>query len=157
MSKKYFIVDEDGKKHSVEEIEEVEKTEDEAPAEEIKPDATKDETPAAIALTDEEIESLKKLLPLAEVADKLVELAKANEEPEVNDEEESEEDLEEEDFEEEVDDSDEEEVVDTDESNGCTAHDSANAIETKQVVNDSVDVQDEISEAWNKRYQGGND
>ena len=136
MSKKYFIVDEDGNKHSVEEIEEVEKTNDEAPAEEIKPDATKDETPAAIALTNEEIESLKKLLPLAEVADKLVELAKANEEQDVDD---------------------EEEVVDTDESNGCTAHDSANAIETKQVVNDSVDVQDEISEAWNKRYQGGND
>ena len=124
--KTFRIKDEDGKEFEVKELE----------AEKDIPEQHDEEPAADIALTSEEIASLKKL---AGVADKLVALIPTEDadEDKLEDEEET--------VEEKI-----ENVVDTDEdeADGCL-HDS---IEKKETINDSIDVQDEIANAWSKRY-----
>lgn len=134
--KKFRIKDEDGMEYQVEEIE---KKED-IPT-----------TDDASIFTDEEIASLKKLLS---VADKLVALAETKDEVDPEVKESVNEVLEDEDIDEDEK-IEKEEIVDTDEDEeGCEMHDSINSLE-KSNVNDSIDTQTEIANAWAKRY-GGN-
>lgn len=134
----FHIKDEDGMEYKVEEIEK-----------ETTVPTTDNET-----LSDVEIDSLKKL---AAVADKLIALLEVEKEEHDVDEA-KEEMLEDEEIEEKED--EDEIVIDTDEVAECEskAHDSKRsigAIERNQ-VNDSLEVQDEIANAWNLRYNGGN-
>lgn len=130
--KTFKIKDENGKEFEVNELEEV-KTEEEVP--------TKDEDTST--LTDLEIEALRKIIPHV---DKLIALLDIEEEEHDVDED-LEEDIED------SDDEDKEEIVDTDED--CEKmHDSVGAIENKTKANDSIEIQDEISNAWSKRYGG---
>lgn len=134
--KTFRIKDEEGKEYSVEELNEV-------TTEEVMPEKNDS------SLSDEEIASLKKL---AAVADKLVALTETTDEVDPEVKEQVNEVLEDED-----EDCDKEEIVDTDEEDDeCEKmHDSINSLEKHTSTNDSVDVQDEISSAWAKRY-GGN-
>lgn len=138
---KFNVRDEDGKEYKVEEIEEVEKTDDEDKTKKpLTNSCTNDD-----ALTPDEIANLKKL---AGIADKLAALIKTD------DEEVEEEKVEEE---EEIDDEDEqiEEVIDTDEDEPKKTKDSikksVGAIEKKRktTTDDSV-VEDDIATAWAK-------
>lgn len=149
--KKLYVRDEHGTEY---EVEEIEKTEDEAPVEETEvKEEVKDES-----LTEEEIVALKKL---ASVADKLVEMCATKDECKDEDEDKECEDEEPDvDVEKDVDvsveaeDEDEEEieeVIDTD----TKAHDSKKsfgAIERKSKTADSMNKELEIEDAWSKRY-----
>ena len=138
---KYRIKDEDGKEVIVEEMndEEIEKVVDEEPI---------TEEPTSEALSPEEISALKRL---AGVADKLVamceETTDALEEIQPEEAEEDEEEMVEDEEE-----NPEEEIIDT------KAHDSKKsfgAIEKKKTsVDDSIDDDLEIANAWAKRYGG---
>lgn len=144
--KTFHIKDEDGKEFEVKEIEKDAETENKNPEQHDN---------EASGLSAEEIASLKKL---AAGADKLLALIATNDADEDKDDEDDKDkvDDEEETIEEKI-----ESVVDTDEDEaGCT-HDSiksAGAIEKQSTnVNDSIDIQDEIADAWSKRYMGGNE
>lgn len=133
---KYFVTDEDGKQYEIQEQDEVithnaEETHDEAPA-----------------LTDEEIAALKSL---AAIADKLSALVsnETTDEDEITDEDEN------------------EEVVDTDEetdkelakAGACDSRKSFGAKEKRMSskVDDSIEKNERISQAWAKRgIKGGN-
>lgn len=137
MGKKYRIIDEDGDRYEVEEVE----------TEEVKaPETTKDPVEDDdSALSDEEIRALKRL---AGVADKLVSLvaeAQATDEDTDEDEEMIEEDK--------------EEIIDTDEEElkkpTCDSKKSFGAIEKPVKTVDSLDADLDIAAAWAKRY-GGN-
>lgn len=134
--KKFRIKDEDGMEYQVEEIEKTIPTDDDMST-----------------LSDEEISALKKL---AAVADKLVALTETTDEVEEEVKKSVNEVLEDED--EEIEEKeDKEEIVDTDEDDNekGSMHDSINSLE-KSSVNDSIDVQTDIANAWAKRYMGGN-
>ncbi len=144
--RKYHVIDEDGSEYQVEEL-------DEELIENPKEELEDDEPVINDALSEEEIEALKKL---AAIADKLVALT------EIKDSDMDEDNLVDEDEDEEVEDSDEdkEEVIDTDEEEkGKTpAHDSKKSFgsleaKKKKIVEDSSLV-DEVSDAWSKRYGG---
>lgn len=137
MGKKYRIIDEDGDRYEVEEVE----------TEEVKaPKTTEDPVEDDdSALSDEEIRALKRL---AGVADKLVSLvaeAQATDEDTDEDEEMIEEDK--------------EEIIDTDEEElkkpTCDSKKSFGAIEKPVKTVDSLDADLDIAAAWAKRY-GGN-
>ena len=145
---KYRIKDEDGREYTVEEaIEEITQDEDIDCVPEVKDDDT--------TLTNDEILALKKL---ASVADKLVELITKDvtdeDEEDDNKKELEDDELEEEDDEEVFTDSDEE-VIETSEEKKI-AHDSKRSfgsnLKTTKRTNDSV--QDDINEAWAKRFGG---
>lgn len=139
--KKFHIKDENGKEYSVEETDEVVETEETEP--------TKD-ADEALNFTEDEISALKKLIPIADKLVALLEVEKQEHDVDKDDEA---------DIGDEDEDDEEETLVDTDEDVDCNKmHDSkksAGAIEKQSVVNDSVDVQDEIANAWAKRYNGG--
>ena len=137
MGKKYRIIDEDGDRYEVEEVE----------TEEVKaPETTEDPVEDdGSALSDEEIRAVKRL---AGVADKLVSLvaeAQATDEDTDEDEEMIEEDK--------------EEIIDTDEEKlkkpTCDSKKSFGAIEKPVKTVDSLDADLDIAAAWAKRY-GGN-
>ena len=137
MGKKYRIIDEDGDRYEVEEVE----------TEEVKtPDTCEDPVKDDDSvLSDEEIRALKRL---AGVADKLVSLvaeAQATDEDTDEDEEMIEEDK--------------EEIIDTDEEElkkpTCDSKKSFGAIEKPVKTTDSIDADLDIAAAWAKRY-GGN-
>lgn len=140
---KYRIKDEDGMQYEVEEIDAVE----EAPVEEIADDEPIEE--AAPSLAPEEIVALK---GLAAVAEKLMKLIPIEEEEHGEsldeDMEEEVEEIEDEEIDEEE---KKEELIDT-----CSrdSKSSFGSIEKQQCVNDSVDIQEEIANAWAKRYEG---
>ena len=137
MNKTFHIKDEDGTEFEVKEIE----TENKRP-EQHDEDAS--------GLSAEEIASLKKL---AAGADKLLALIATNDADEDEDDKDKVDD-EEETIEEKI-----ESVVDTDKAS-CTKDSmkSVGAIEKKATLtNDSIDIQDEIADAWSKRYKGGNE
>lgn len=129
MPKLFRIKDEDGKEYKVEETE-VEK-------------AVETEDADEVTLSSEEIEVVKKLLPHV---DKIIEFVNKMSNDVVEDE----------DKDEEIDE-DEEEIIDTDEDTSKGMSDairSAGKIERKTRTDDSIDIQDEISSAWSKRYGG---
>lgn len=137
MNKTFHIKDEDGTEFEVKEIE-------------TKNKSSEQHDEDASGLSAEEIASLKKL---AAGADKLLALIATNDADEDEDDKDK------------VDDEDEtieekiESVVDTDKAN-CTKDSmkSVGAIEKKDTLtNDSIDIQDEIADAWSKRYKGGNE
>ena len=137
MGKKYRIIDEDGDRYEVEEVET-----EEVKAPETTEDPVEDDDSA---LSDEEIRALKRL---AGVADKLVSLvaeAQATDEDTDEDEEMIEEDK--------------EEIIDTDEEElkkpTCDSKKSFGAIEKPVKTVDSLDADLDIAAAWAKRY-GGN-
>lgn len=137
MGKKYRIIDEDGDRYEVEEVET-----EEVKAPETAEDPVEDDDSA---LSDEEIRALKRL---AGVADKLVSLvaeAQATDEDTDEDEEMIEEDK--------------EEIIDTDEEElkkpTCDSKKSFGAIEKPVKTVDSLDADLDIAAAWAKRY-GGN-
>lgn len=137
MGKKYRIIDEDGDRYEVEEVE-TEKVETPDACE----DPVKDDDSV---LSDEEIRALKRL---AGVADKLVSLvaeAQATDEDTDEDEEMIEEDK--------------EKIIDTDEEElkkpTCDSKKSFGAIEKPVKTTDSIDADLDIAAAWAKRY-GGN-
>lgn len=137
MGKKYRIIDEDGDRYEVEEVET-----EEVKAPETTEDPVEDDDSA---LSDEEIRALKRL---AGVADKLVSLvdeAQATDKDTDEDEEMIEEDK--------------EEIIDTDEEElkkpTCDSKKSFGAIEKPVKTVDSLDADLDIAAAWAKRY-GGN-
>ena len=133
--KKYRIIDEEGDRYEVEEMEV-----EEAPVEET--DACEECKDEDVVLTSDEIATLKKLLPYVDAILAMVEP--------------KEEGVEEEEAEEvEAVDEDTEEVVDTDEvKKTCDSRSSVGAIEkTKTIVDDSLE--DEVSQSWAKRFNGG--
>lgn len=145
--RKYHVIDDDGSEYQVEEL-------DEELVEE-----TQDDEPEINALSNEEIEALRKL---AAVADKLVALIETKDAEEgmeennlVNKDEDNEE-LDDED--EDVIDAEEEEVIDTEEEEKKVTHDSKKSFgsleskKRKAVVDNSL--VDEVSDAWTKRYGG---
>ena len=137
MGKKYRIIDEDGDRYEVEEVETEEVKTPETCEDPVKDDDS--------VLSDEEIRALKRL---AGVADKLVNLvaeAQATDEDTDEDEEMIEEDK--------------EEIIDTDEEElkkpTCDSKKSFGAIEKPVKTTDSLDADLDIAAAWAKRY-GGN-
>ena len=137
MGKKYRIIDEDGDRYEVEEVETEEVKDPETTEDPVEDDDS--------ALSDEEIRALKRL---AGVADKLVNLvaeAQATDEDTDEDEEMIEEDK--------------EEIIDTDEEElkkpTCDSKKSFGAIEKPVKTVDSLDADLDIAAAWAKRY-GGN-
>lgn len=137
---KFHIIDEDGKRFEVEELEnkEVEEVKDED-----------EEVMEHVELTTDEIAALKKL---AAVADKLIGLT------DVHDKDEMHEDLEDEDEVHYEEKEDEEEVIDTDEDmKGCRdSKSSATSTERRKASFDDSFTVNEIDDAWSKRYNGGN-
>lgn len=134
---KFYVKDEDGTEYTAEEISE----EEIVPEEHIEPH---DE-----ALSDDEISALKKL---AEVADKLVALVA--DKVEDDDEDIDEEDNDEEEIKEV--DEDEDEVVDT-RKKSKDSKTSVGSLERKHLSRDSYDdLQENIADSWNKRFNGGN-
>ena len=137
MGKKYRIIDEDGDRYEVEEVET-----EEVKAPETTEDPVEDDDSA---LSDEEIRALKRL---AGVADKLVSLV-AEAQATDKDTDEDEEMIEE----------DKEEIIDTDEEElkkpTCDSKKSFGAIEKPVKTVDSLDADLDIAAAWAKRY-GGN-
>lgn len=135
--KKFRITDDEGNNYEVEEIEEVQDEEKEF---------KDDELSEGMSLTQDEIISLKEL---AAKAPEILALLNNNvvdaKEEEVKDE----------DKEEKVED---EEVIDSEdvkEKNKVKdSKKSYGSIETKYSVNDSIDAEDEIANAWAKRYGG---
>lgn len=137
MGKKYRIIDEDGDRYEVEEVETEEVKDPETCEDPIEDDDS--------TLSDEEIRALKRL---AGVADKLVSLvaeAQATDEDADEDEEMIEEEK--------------EEIIDTDEEElkkpTCDSKKSFGAIEKPVKTTDSLDADLDIAAAWAKRY-GGN-
>lgn len=137
MGKKYRIIDEDGDRYEVEEVETEEVKDPETTEDPVKDDDS--------VLSDEEIRALKRL---AGVADKLVSLvaeAQATDEDPNEDEEMIEEGK--------------EEIIDTDEEElkkpTCDSKKSFGAIEKPVKTTDSLDADLDIAAAWAKRY-GGN-
>lgn len=140
MGKKYRIIDEDGDRYEVEEVET-----EEAETPDTDEDPVKDDDSA---LSDEEIRALKNL---ASVADKLLSLvteAQTTDEDTDEDEEMIEEDKEE------IIDTDEEEDED-DKKPTCDSKKSFGAIEKPVKTIDSLGADLDIESAWAKRY-GGN-
>lgn len=137
MGKKYRIIDEDGDRYEVEEVET-----EEVKAPETTEDPVEDDDST---LSDEEIRALKRL---AGVADKLVSLV-AEAQATDKDTDEDEEMIEE----------DKEEIIDTDEEElkkpTCDSKKSFGAIEKPVKTVDSLDADLDIAAAWAKRY-GGN-
>ena len=137
MGKKYRIIDEDGDRYEVEEVET-----EEVKAPKTAEDPVEDDDSA---LSDEEIRALKRL---AGVADKLVSLV-AEAQATDKDTDEDEEMIEE----------DKEEIIDTDEEElkkpTCDSKKSFGAIEKPVKTVDSLDADLDIAAAWAKRY-GGN-
>lgn len=139
---KFKVRDEDNKEFEVEEIEEVQEY-DEEPT----------ENGTSASLSEEEIGALKKL---ASVADKLVALIEI--EKDEHAEEPASEMLDEDEDEEVEEDDDEEEIVDTDEEmlkvSKRDSRKSVGAIERKS-SRDSIDSHEEdVAQAWAKRYGG---
>lgn len=137
--KKFRITDDEGNNYEVEEIEEVQDEEKEF---------KDDELSEGMSLTQDEIISLKEL---AAKAPEILALLNNNvvdaKEEEVKDE----------DKEEKVEDEDEEVIDSEDVKEKNKAKDSKKSygsIETKYSVNDSIDAEDEIANAWAKRYGG---
>ena len=140
--KKFTVRDEDNKEYEVEEIEEVTEH-DEEPA----------ENSGTASLSEDEIGALKKL---ASVADKLVALIEIEKDEHA---EEAASEMLDEDEDEEVEEDDEEEIVDTDEEtlkvSKRDSRKSVGAIERKS-SRDSLDsYEEDVAQAWAKRY-GGN-
>ena len=137
MGKKYRIIDEDGDRYEVEEVET-----EEVKAPETCEDPVKDDDSA---LSDEEIRALKRLAGVAEKLVSLVAEAQATDEDTDEDEEMIEEDK--------------EEIIDTDEEElkkpTCDSKKSFGAIEKPVKTVDSLDADLDIAAAWAKRY-GGN-
>ena len=136
---KFHITDENGETAVVEEIKE---------EKDVK--ATDDDTIST--LSEEEIKTLKSLLPHV---DKLIALvSKETDESEVEDEDKDED----EELDESID-ADKEEIVDTDadedDKDKDRMYDSMSTINKKTKANDSLDIQDEIAMSWAKRYNGG--
>lgn len=127
---KIYVKDDDGKSYIVENVEEKTPVEEVKKTEETK---TKDE-----ALTEDEIKALKSL---AAIADKLIALTESKDES-----------IEKTANEELTDDNDEDEIIET-KSNDSRK--SFNSIAKKNVVKDSsIDAEEEISNAWMRRYGG---
>lgn len=137
MGKKYRIIDEDGDRYEVEEVET-----EEVKAPETTEDPVKDDDSV---LSDEEIRALKRLAGVAEKLVSLVAEAQATDEDTDEDEEMIEEDN--------------EEIIDTDEEElkkpTCDSKKSFGAIEQPVKTTDSLDADLDIAAAWAKRY-GGN-
>ena len=137
MGKKYRIIDEDGDRYEVEEVET-----EEVKAPETCEDPVEDDDSA---LSDEEIRALKRLAGVAEKLVSLVAEAQATDEDTDEDEEMIEEDK--------------EEIIDTDEEElkkpTCDSKKSFGAIEKPVKTVDSLDADLDIAAAWAKRY-GGN-
>lgn len=137
MGKKYRIIDEDGDRYEVEEVET-----EEVKAPETTEDPVEDDDSA---LSDEEIRALKRLAGVAEKLVSLVAEAQATDEDTDEDEEMIEEDK--------------EEIIDTDEEElkkpTCDSKKSFGAIEKPVKTVDSLDADLDIAAAWAKRY-GGN-
>lgn len=137
MGKKYRIIDEDGDRYEVEEVET-----EEVKAPETTEDPVKDDDSV---LSDEEIRALKRLAGVAEKLVSLVAEAQATDEDTDEDEEMIEEDN--------------EEIIDTDEEElkkpTCDSKKSFGAIEKPVKTVDSIDADLDIAAAWAKRY-GGN-
>lgn len=131
---KFFVKDDEGREFDVEEI-----TTEEVLLEEKPLDNES-------SLSEIEIEALKKL---ASVADKLVALV-----AEKVDDEEPDDEVEEVEEAEEVEEDADEKVIDT---KARDSRKSFGAIEKKRVALDSLDdIQLEIADCWNKRFNGGN-
>lgn len=142
MPKKFIIKDEDGKKFEITEETADEEVENKATDEEAETEVKDDE-----GLTPEEIVILKELAKHSADLIKLLEVEK--------DEHEAVSDDEMEDAEEELDDSDEsenvEEIIET-KSNDSKK--SVGSIERKkEKVVDSIDAEEDIADAWAKRFQ----
>ena len=145
---KFRIKDEDGKDYTVEEI--IEKK-----SEDVEPEVeTKDEE--VISLTQEEIDNLKLLLPLAPHVEKLVALVQEKADETVEDEDEDED----EDFDEEITEEEkevnDEEVIETCEKETMPARDSKSSFGSLETKNVNIDdsLEDSVSQAWAKRYGG---
>ena len=143
MPKKFIIKDEDGKKFEITEETADEEVENKATDEEAETEVKDDE-----GLTPEEIVILKELAKHSADLIKLLEVEKDEHEA-VSDDEEME------DAEEELDDSDEsenvEEIIET-KSNDSKK--SVGSIERKkEKVVDSIDAEEDIADAWAKRFQ----
>ena len=142
--KKFRITDEDGAKYEVEEIEEVVDEDVEVEPEAGEPSGNE-------ALTPDEIASLKQL---AAAAPDILALLDKGEEP-IEDEEveeEVEEEIDEDDLDEE--DETEEEVIDSEKTKAKDSKKSYGSIEKRNQVKDSIDAEEEIADAWAKRYGG---
>ena len=137
MGKKYRIIDEDGDRYEVEEVETEEVKDPETTEDPVEDDDS--------ALSDEEIRALKRLAGVAEKLVSLVAEAQATDEDTDEDEEMIEEDK--------------EEIIDTDEEElkkpTCDSKKSFGAIEKPVKTVDSLDADLDIAAAWAKRY-GGN-
>lgn len=137
MGKKYRIIDEDGDRYEVEEVETEEVKTPETTEDPVKDDDS--------VLSDEEIRALKRLAGVAEKLVSLVAEAQATDEDPDEDEEMIEEDK--------------EEIIDTDEEElkkpTCDSKKSFGAIEQPVKTTDSLDADLDIAAAWAKRY-GGN-
>lgn len=146
---KFNIRDIDGTEYSVDEIEEV-KEADIHDDDDVEIDTTEIESSE---LSPEEVSALKRL---AAVADKLVEMVGSSDVHDDEDDFEEEKEIVEEasdgDYEE-ADDDEEETVVDTKKMKDSFNR-SAFKTEKRKKIDDSLEV-DEISEAWDKRYNGG--
>lgn len=145
--KKFRITDEDGAKYEVEEIEEEVVDEDV----EVEPEAG--EPSGNEALTPDEIASLKQL---AAAAPAILALLDKGEEP-IEDEEveeEVEEEIDEDDLDEVEEDEMEEEVIDSEKAKAKDSKKSYGSIEKRNQVKDSIDAEEEIADAWAKRYGG---
>ena len=139
MGKKYRIIDEDGDRYEVEEVETEEVKDPETTEDPVEDDDS--------ALSDEEIRALKRL---AGVADKLVNLVA--EAQATNTDEDADED-------EEMIEENKEEIIDTDEEElkkpTCDSKKSFGSIEKPVKTVDSLNADLDIETAWAKRY-GGN-
>jgi len=133
--KKYLIKDADNDTYEVTEVEEEATPQDDEPIEET-----------AEALTAEELVALRRLIPHI---DKLV--AQFETPAENADEEEFEEEDEITDADEDIEEESEEEIVDTC-KDSKSLKDSAVSNKKKVTVQDSDDLEDEVSSAWAKRY-----
>ena len=138
--KKFRITDEDGAKYEVEEIEE------EVVDEDVEVDPEAGEPSGNEALTPDEIASLKQL---AAAAPAILALLDNGEEPIEN--EEDDEEVETDEVEE---DEMEEEVIDSETTKAKDSKKSYGSIEKRNQVKDSIDAEEEIANAWSKRYGG---
>lgn len=145
--KKFRITDEDGAKYEVEEIEE------EVVDEDVEVEPEEGEHSGNEALTPDEIASLKQL---AAAAPAILALLDKGEEP-IEDEEveeEVEEEIDEDDLDEVEEDEMEEEVIDSEKTKAKDSKKSYGSIEKRKKLEDSIDAEEEIANAWAKRYGG---
>ena len=133
--KKFRITDEDGAKYEVEEIEE------EVVDEDVEVDPEAGEPSGNEALTPDEIASLKQL---AAAAPAILALLDNGEEPIENEEDDEEVEI----------DEVEEEVIDSETTKAKDSKKSYGSIEKRNQVKDSIDAEEEIANAWSKRYGG---